>query len=173
MRTAKIALPIFASLAGFVFLPFEAAIAMSAVVTIGALFFGGCLDCKSIKKIFKPSGSNLQSRGNEPVDPLVGGRRPPVPVAVQSGGWFSGFSFGPSLSQMPQVRPVASGPVAPRPPRGPQEREQVDNVAPQQSFQAGQGRPALPRPASSSWQVNPMRAPSLPQIPREREGVKD
>jgi hypothetical protein len=68
VRIAKIALPIFASLAGFVFLPFEAAIAMSAVVTtIGALFFGGCLDCKSMKKIFKFAPSLNQMPQARPV----------------------------------------------------------------------------------------------------------
>jgi hypothetical protein len=53
-RVLKIVLPILASLAGFVFLPLEAAVALTAVVTIGAIVYDWKTNCLKAPAINTP-----------------------------------------------------------------------------------------------------------------------
>lgn len=70
-RISSVALPIIASLAGFLVLPFEMAILLTGAVTIGTLFMNGCLDCSAIKDIDFASldGGSTRASAHEEVDP--------------------------------------------------------------------------------------------------------
>lgn len=102
-KIGAIAITIIGLLASFVFLPFEAAIPIGAVMILGALCFNGCLNSENIRSTFMPV--RPPAEGPRPLQPRVvddrkDDRRLPIPVAVPVQP-FTGYPADPR----PHVRP--------------------------------------------------------------------
>src|SRR5277367_536055 len=83
-RIPKIVLPILAFLAGFVFLPFEIAIAFTAVVILGAFLCCECLDTRKIQQQYEKRFMSIRPRmpGFQPPEQKGG---PAFPTPEQKG----------------------------------------------------------------------------------------
>jgi hypothetical protein len=176
-RTLKIALPIIASLAGFLVLPFEAAIALTAVVTIGAVYcFSDCANSSASPPSQKSDAkATPRSRTQSHKKPNPENEGSPVSSSAKaSASFFRSFSISPSAPRAFSFGNMGAAPrgnqngMANQPPREasrsePRLHTEGSRRTPSEFSESFVAAPPVPPSAWHPQMPHPMTSPLMSQ----------